>query len=333
VTAAWVAALTGNRVELGRRLRMLQSMVGGSPLPDGTTSPQSALVLVRAMFGFDGPEQMLADAHRAVDLESDGDTPWSAVAHAALGYAGYLTANVALARQHLGDAARAPAAPAMIRVLAVGTLALCEAEQGNLTRSMRLGVEAMELVTEHGLQAMPQAIFAFTGYGASLAGQNRLTEAQAVLQEGLDVRRRTAALSPWPLVHHLLTLAAVAARSDDEATTEELLTEVDDLTPWTGQSMVPTRNRVTAVQNLLNEPSRPTPPAVGDSLTPREQQILRRLHGTQTLNEIAADLYVSRNTVKTITSSLYRKLGAHSRAEAINIARHLPQDSPPALSD
>ena len=175
-----------------------------------------------------------------------------------LGYAGYLTGDVALARRNLGDAARDVAAPTIIQVLALGTLALCEAEQGNLPLSARLAAEAMELVTEHALQAMPQAIFAFTAYGASLAGQNRLAEAKAVLQEGLDARRRTPGLSPWPLVHHLLAMAAVAARSGDEATTEELLTEVDDLTPWTGTSMAPTRNRVAAVRNLLNQPPRPS---------------------------------------------------------------------------
>jgi LuxR family maltose regulon positive regulatory protein len=315
-----------------RRLQMLESMADDSPLPDGTTSPQSALVLIRGMFGFDGPDQMLADAHRAVELEADSDTPWSAVARAALGYAGYLTGDVALARQNLGDAARAAATPTIIQVLALGTLALCEAEQGNLPLSARLAAETMDLVTEHALQAVPEAIFAFTAYGASLTAQNRFTEAKAVLQEGLDVRRRTPGLSPWPLVHHLLAMAVVAARSGDETTTEELLSEVGDLTPWTQASMAATRNRISAVRHLLNQPPHSKLPTVGGSLTPRELDILRRLRGSQTLREIAADLYVSHNTVKTITLSLYRKLGAHSRAEAIDIARHLQNGDPPARS-
>ena len=62
-------------------------------------------------------------------------------------------------------------------------------------------------------------------------------------------------------------------------------------------------------------------PLGGGPLTPREQEILHRLHGSQTLREIAGDLYVSHNTVKTITSSLYRKLGAHSRVRGRR-ARH-----------
>ena len=49
--------------------------------------------------------------------------------------------------------------------------------------------------------------------------------------------------------------------------------------------------------------------------------MLHKLQGTQTLREIATDMYVTRNTVKTLTSGLYRKLGAHSRAEVLVVAR------------
>ena len=60
-------------------------------------------------------------------------------------------------------------------------------------------------------------------------------------------------------------------------------------------------------------------------MTPRELEILHRLRGSQTLREIAADLYVSHNTVKTLTLSLYRKLGAHSRSEVLTISAGLPR--------
>ena len=63
-----------------------------------------------------------------------------------------------------------------------------------------------------------------------------------------------------------------------------------------------------------------------------QREILRRLHGSQTLKEIATDLYVSHSTVKTVTLSLYRKLGTHSRAEAIDIARPLQSCNPHAPS-
>jgi LuxR family transcriptional regulator, maltose regulon positive regulatory protein len=52
-------------------------------------------------------------------------------------------------------------------------------------------------------------------------------------------------------------------------------------------------------------------------------EVLRRLQSSQSLREIANDLYVSHNTIKTFTVSLYRKLGVHSRSEAIAIARSI----------
>jgi LuxR family maltose regulon positive regulatory protein len=324
VTAAWIAAVTGDQGEMRCRLEALESMADTSPLPDGTSSPQSALVLIRGMFGYDGPDKMFADARRAVELESDGSTPWHAVALAALGYAAFVTGDVELARSSLARSARAPSAPATVRVLALGTLSLCEAEQGRTVLSSRLATEAMDIVVSRGMQAMPQATFAATAYGTMLAAENRLDEAATVLEEGLVARRRVPGLTRWPLVHHLIAMAVVAAHREDRTTAEELLAEVDALTTWTDKSMGPTRDRIAAARSLIKR-GELQPSTVGEPLTPREQEILRRLHGSRSMREIATDLYVSHNTVKTITSSVYRKLGAHSRVEALSIARRLAE--------
>ena len=88
-------------------------------------------MLIRGLFGFAGPDRMLADAQRAILLEPDPSTPWHAVACAALGHASFVTGDVPMARARLGEAARSPVAPLTVRVLALGTLSLCEAEQGN----------------------------------------------------------------------------------------------------------------------------------------------------------------------------------------------------------
>ncbi|PJJ70189.1 regulatory LuxR family protein [Sediminihabitans luteus] len=53
------------------------------------------------------------------------------------------------------------------------------------------------------------------------------------------------------------------------------------------------------------------------TLTRREQVVLEHLLEGLTLQQIAAVLYVSRNTVKTQTSSIYRKLDVASRAELL----------------
>jgi LuxR family maltose regulon positive regulatory protein len=60
-----------------------------------------------------------------------------------------------------------------------------------------------------------------------------------------------------------------------------------------------------------------------DPLTERERTVLRYLASTLSTAEIASDLYLSVNTVKTHQRSLYRKLGVASRREAVHRARLL----------
>ena len=59
----------------------------------------------------------------------------------------------------------------------------------------------------------------------------------------------------------------------------------------------------------------------GEPLTPSETRVLRYLPTHLGAPEIAAELYLSANTVKTHLRHLYRKLGAHSRHEAVQRAQ------------
>lgn len=52
------------------------------------------------------------------------------------------------------------------------------------------------------------------------------------------------------------------------------------------------------------------------SLSAREQVVLVELATDDTLEEIAARLWVSRNTVKTQVRAIYRKIGVATRADA-----------------
>ena len=58
-------------------------------------------------------------------------------------------------------------------------------------------------------------------------------------------------------------------------------------------------------------------------LSPQEQRVLSLLVAGRTYAEIAQELIVSLNTIKTQVSSIYRKLGVSCRAEASAVAQHL----------
>ncbi|MEV7285603.1 LuxR C-terminal-related transcriptional regulator [Streptomyces sp. NPDC093252] len=63
-------------------------------------------------------------------------------------------------------------------------------------------------------------------------------------------------------------------------------------------------------------------PPVGE-LSEREREVLRRLAGMMSTQEIAADLCVSVNTVKTHLKGVYRKLAVNRRNDAVRRAREL----------
>jgi LuxR family transcriptional regulator, maltose regulon positive regulatory protein len=65
------------------------------------------------------------------------------------------------------------------------------------------------------------------------------------------------------------------------------------------------------------------PPVVVEQLSGREHDVLLRVAEMLSTEEIAADLYVSVNTVKTHLKSVYRKLAVNRRSEAVRRAREL----------
>ena len=61
----------------------------------------------------------------------------------------------------------------------------------------------------------------------------------------------------------------------------------------------------------------------GESLTEREREVLRHISQMLSCAEVAGEMYISINTVKTHLRSIYRKLGARHRGEAVRRARQL----------
>jgi LuxR family transcriptional regulator, maltose regulon positive regulatory protein len=84
-----------------------------------------------------------------------------------------------------------------------------------------------------------------------------------------------------------------------------------------------------AGRKLAPPPAGPPPPL--EALSGSELRVLRYLPTNLTAPEIARELYVSRNTVKAHTRSLYTKLGTHTRAETVARARALGLLAPSPL--
>ena len=75
----------------------------------------------------------------------------------------------------------------------------------------------------------------------------------------------------------------------------------------------------------------PTPPTGPDQapalpaepLSDREREVLRHISGMLSTAEVASEMYISVNTVKTHLRTIYRKLAASHRGEAVRRARQL----------
>jgi LuxR family maltose regulon positive regulatory protein len=115
----------------------------------------------------------------------------------------------------------------------------------------------------------------------------------------------------------LLVLGDVAVRQDDHEAARQALDQARAL--LRGAITPHLHEAAAAIEAALG--ARARRPASGDELTDRELAVLRRLTGDGSARDIAADLYVSHNTVKTQIRAIYRKLGVATRDEAVARAR------------
>ncbi len=108
-----------------------------------------------------------------------------------------------------------------------------------------------------------------------------------------------------PVVHLASAVAALLLQALAQGEPGDLISEVADLLAEASRPASPP-----------GEPAWPVEP-----LTSSETRVLRYLATHLSTRDIAAELCVSANTVKTHQRHLYGKLGAHSRREAVHCAR------------
>jgi LuxR family maltose regulon positive regulatory protein len=161
----------------------------------------------------------------------------------------------------------------------------------------------------------------------------------------LDSIRTGARTGPAVTVRAALARAQAAEGAGDTATARRLVEQalLDarrerlrrpflDARPWIRPLLSTEPLHELAADWLTPGPSRrggptatdaPPPPLVAEKLSGRERDVLERLARMMSTEEIAADLYVSVNTVKTHLKSVYRKLAVSRRNEAVRRAREL----------
>lgn len=160
--------------------------------------------------------------------------------------------------------------------------------------------------------------YAASAYGYALEG--RSAETTDHLRVGLRLVSRLHGPAPWFAVRAYAQLAIAALATGNGGQAQDLLRTAKQhyarasACPMTENLLVAVQQRMDAVADLDQLP---------ESLTLAETRVLQYLPTHLSFPDIADDLVVSRFTVKTQALAIYRKLGVHSRREAVETARTL----------
>ena len=324
--AAWVATHSWDVAAVRRWLRVVEAagdealpcgMLPGGMLPDGMRSLASSAALLRATFGFDGVRSMLDDAVAATRLESDPASPWYAYAQTWLGFGLHLAGDPD-AGPVLERALAAAKSRPLTRIVALSVAALRTADEGGLGQAQRLAGEAARIVHGRGFSGRPPSSFTLAALGTVHWRQGRLAEARAEFEYAAYRRRRWILLSPWLSVEIQLRLAQVLLALDDRAAAGTALAEVRNVLAASPDGAGALLARLGELERRIAVTA---PVPLDEPLTEREQAVLSLLRTPLSVNEIARELYLSGNTVKTHRRAIYRKLGVSTRQEAIERAR------------
>ena len=218
-----------------------------------------------------------------------------------------------------GQAAGIPAAT----VYALGNRAAIALDEQDEAAAETLATEAIELMQRSGLEDHPWAGMAHIVYGTLRGRRREHTVAAEEIERGLALGER---LGAWQLiVCACLALAEVRHRQNEPVTARRLLTRVRAMLgslpdPGDGFDRLERTEKALRLRAPRDHGASSAPYW---ELSQRELDVLRLLPSQLSQREMAAELFVSFNTVRTHTRVIFSKLGVTSRAEAVARAREL----------
>jgi LuxR family transcriptional regulator, maltose regulon positive regulatory protein len=276
-----------------------------------TQSMRAGLAVVEATATRAGASAMRQGAERAYELELQ-DTRWRAVCASLRGIAEYLSGDRAAATVLLEEAIDLGGlAVPSVSALCLAQLATIAMEQSNWELAGELTDRAATMIVERGLDGDATTALAFAASAASRAHEGRVDEAKRDLRSGMNLLATLGDFLPWYSAEARILLAHASLWLADVIGARTLLAQASRFARRTPDAAIfePWFNNAWSYMYTLAETSLAGPSA----LTIAELRVLRFLPSHRSFREIAAQLGVSANTVKTQAHAVYRKLGAASR--------------------
>jgi LuxR family maltose regulon positive regulatory protein len=251
--------------------------------------------------------------------------PWGAFASWVHGALAFMVGDITTARDALragefeASLARAP----LLVGHCAATSSIIDACEGDEAAAAASARRAHDAVTTYGGELVPPSAAAV----AAVALQHARLGDRDAAANNLDVARRALdgyrSIAPWFNVIVRLPLVRAATLIDDRPTALALIQELEHHArhePWGSEP--PAHSAPACAQLLRSHTDAMHVPTIGSSaLTDAELRVLHLLPTNLGLAEIATQLFVSRNTVKSHVASIYRKLDATRRAEAVEQAK------------
>ena len=316
LTAGWVFSAVGDARQAQHWARAACSArLDDGPSPDGAASLRSSQALLRATIAPDGVAAMREEAELAAKLEARRGSSWHVDACQALGAARWLSGAEQQAIRPLASAMREGAVfnPSS-ELAALGYLALIAADNEEWEVAREYERRATARLAELGFGSHRRSLPMLLAR-ARLMAHERDCAVDDLYAEIDDILGRLAP-HVWLRLLGELTLGEVAIACGDLAEADRRRAQAQRLLdnyPDAGMLRKRAERLRRAVeQNRMTEP-----------LTAAESRVLELLPTHLTESQIAAELFVSRNTVKTHLRGLYRKLEVSSRAQAVERAREL----------
>jgi len=319
---ARTALAVGERDEVLRWVDLAAQAPTNNPGDDAALGEEVTVVRAAAW-------QLLGDMRQAEQLAGrlaplDGSSVWHSLAACVLGTsARFFDANDDA--QVLFDTALKLGGSRnfIVSMLSLGRLALIAADRGDW-RGCRAKIEAaFAVVRANGLEEYWICTSAHVARGRLLRHDRRPTEAGGELERAVSLARRGAGLVEWS--YALTTLAELRCELGDRRAARELVLEARELlsrAPEPGTLALRLVGRLESALRLAVDVSGARPVVI-DELTAREQTVLGLLPTGLSAREIADELGISRDTVKTHTKRIYQKLGVSSRRSAVARGREL----------
>ena len=313
LAAAGVYAMTGHTQSARRWLDVAETATYDGPRPDGMASTASSVALTRGSIAPDGVDASLADGHTALELEPPG-SPHHGLAALVVGRALVMRGDADEATGYFEEVVRSDLI--IERVYALAELSLGHLSHGEGERAMATADTARTLMHEAGGEDL---FMAATAHAAAALAAFEVGDERAARVALRAAHRPIAAAGqamPMDATHTRLLLARAALSLDEASLAREYLR--------VAKPVIDSINDVGVMREehaeLIAQVDALQPAADGEpdeEFSDRELEVLSMLPTPLNMREIAEELFISRNTVKTHTRRVYRKLNASSREEAV----------------